>query len=318
MKVSNIMTAFAKKAAPLVFKVKRVSPELALFAGIGCGVAATVLACKATLKVEEVMSVHEEKIDKIHECWDKVQSGEIEPEKYTDLDHKKDLAVVYTQTGVDFLKLYGPSLALGTASIGLIIGGHYILKKRNVALIAAYKVVSEGFANYRKRVIAEHGEETDYMYKHNLYAEEVTEEAHVDADGVEHEARKVKKLAVKDPNNNGPYAKFFDESSTEWSNVPEYNMLFLRQTQNYYNDMLRAKGHVFLNEVYDALGIPRTAAGAIVGWVAGGSGDNFIDFGIFDGDNTKARDFVNGYEKSILLDFNVDGVIYDIFTKAKA
>jgi hypothetical protein len=61
------------------------------------------------------------------------------------------------------------------------------------------------------------------------------------------------------------------------------------------------------------LGIDRSKAGSVVGWVITkeGTGDNFIDFGVFDGDNPRARDFVNGREGSILLDFNVDGVIYD-------
>lgn len=41
--------------------------------------------------------------------------------------------------------------------------------------------------------------------------------------------------------------------------------------------------------------------------------DNFIDFGVFDGDRPRARDFVNGYERSILLDFNVDGASADAY-----
>ena len=98
----------------------------------------------------------------------------------------------------------------------------------------------------------------------------------------------------------------------------DYNMMFLRQQQNYFNDLLRVRKHVFLNEVYDALGIPRSQAGAVVGWMISEENDNFIDFGIFDGDKPRSRDFVNGYENSILLDFNVDGVIYNLFTKEKA
>ena len=91
--------------------------------------------------------------------------------------------------------------------------------------------------------------------------------------------------------------------------------MFLRAQQQYANDKLIAQGHLFLNEVYDMLGLPRTKAGAIVGWVYDDNnavGDNFVDFGIYDVHRETARDFVNGYERSILLDFNVDGVIYDL------
>ena len=316
MKLANIMTNVTKMVANTRVKIDVFRPEIYLCLGIAGGIGATVLACQATLKVEAVMTEHDEKIEKIADCWEKVKEGDIPLDDYSDTDHKKDLAIVYTQTGVNFVKLYGPAVSLGVLSVGFIIGGHRILKKRNVALMAAYRVVSEGFAAYRKRVVADHGEETDYMYKNGLYAEEVTEAAYTDEAGVKHKAQKVKKL-VSDPNQLNAYSKFFDDSCTQWSSEPDYNMMFLRAQQNYYNEMLRSRGHVFLNEVYDALGIPRTEAGAIVGWVLGEGRDNFIDFGIFDGGKRRVRDFVNGYEKSILLDFNVDGVIFDLFTKNK-
>ena len=89
-------------------------------------------------------------------------------------------------------------------------------------------------------------------------------------------------------------------------------MLFLRTQQNYANDLLKARGHLFLNEVYSMLGIPHTSAGAIVWWTIGAGGDNYVDFGIFTRDSQVVREFVNGYERSILLDFNVDGVIWDM------
>ena len=81
--------------------------------------------------------------------------------------------------------------------------------------------------------------------------------------------------------------------------------------QTFFNDLLLSRGHLFLNEVYDQIGIDRTKAGQVVGWVVSKDGDNFVDFGLFDGSTQEKRMFVNGHENSVLLDFNVDGVIYD-------
>lgn len=108
------------------------------------------------------------------------------------------------------------------------------------------------------------------------------------------------------------YARFFDEGCTGWTKDSEFNLIFLKQQQNYANELLRKKGHLFLNEVYDMLGIPRTKAGQMVGWIYNEKnpiGDNFVDFGI---NNARNKDFVNGYERIILLDFNVDGEILDL------
>lgn len=314
MQLDNIKEGLSQFTARSGFMLKKHSPELLLGVGIVGTIASTVMACRATLKVDMVLDNHREKVEKINGLWSQVEEGVVPLDEYSKSDKQKDLAVTYAQTTVDFIRLYGPSLTLGVASIACIITGHNIMQRRNLALVAAYKAVEQGFAAYRKRVIEEHGEEADYMYKHGLRRQEIVEMAYTDEAGVKHKAEK-KQVLVQDPNGLSVYARFFDEACVQWSKNPEYNLMFLRSTQNYYNDMLKARGHVFLNEVYDALGIPRTQAGAIVGWVMGKDGDNYIDFGIFDGDRPRARDFVNGYERSILLDFNVDGVIYDLFTK---
>lgn len=307
MKLQLIKNTLAKVSGRTGLLLSKNSPEIFMVLGVTGIIGAGFLACRATLKYEEVMQNGQHKLDKIEECWEKVQDGEIALDDYTENDHKKDLTVAYVQTTVDFVKLYGPAITLGIASIACIVGAHGIMRKRNVALMAAYKAIEEGFSAYRKRVVEEYGEEKDYMFKNGLRAEEVVE-VEVGEDGKPHKVKKTK--LVDDPNGLSVYARFYDENCTQWSKEPEYNLVYLKGQQNYYNDMLKARGHVFLNEVYDALGIERTKAGQVVGWVIG-EGDNFIDFGIFDGDRQKARDFVNGYERSILLDFNVDGVIYD-------
>ena len=105
------------------------------------------------------------------------------------------------------------------------------------------------------------------------------------------------------------YARFFDETCPSWSKNSEANLMFLKLQQQFANDMLKARGVLYLNEVYAMLGIPRTKAGQVVGWkydLENPSGDNYVDFGIFD---EKNKSFVNGFERSILLDFNVDGII---------
>lgn len=108
------------------------------------------------------------------------------------------------------------------------------------------------------------------------------------------------------------YARFFDESCTGWSKDAEYSLMFLKTQQDYANEKLHRQGYLFLNDVYQMLGIPKTKAGQIVGWIYDEEhpiGDNFVDFGIYDLRNTS---FVNGDENVALLDFNVDGNILDL------
>lgn len=293
---------FTKLLGSKILVVKAHSPEFLLGVGIAGFVASTILACRATLKVEDVLDETKERIDQINTV-----AVTVPVEQYSDRDREKDLAIVYTQTAIKLITLYGPPVILGVASITCILGGHNILRQRNVALVAAYKTLDKGFRAYRQRVVTFHGEDEDYKLLHDLKSETITEV--VDKGKGKSKVVTTTKYAG-DPNLIGPYAKFFDECSREWNNDPEYNQLFLRSQQNYFNNLLQVRGAVFLNEVYDALGIPRTSAGSVVGWKMG-NGDSFIDFGIFDGSAIK-REFVNGLERSILLDFNVDGVIYDL------
>ena len=108
------------------------------------------------------------------------------------------------------------------------------------------------------------------------------------------------------------YARFFNEACPGWEKDPECNLMYLLQQQHYANAKLKANGFLFLNDVYGMLGFPKTKAGQIVGWIYkenNTDGDNYVDFGIYRTDaNSK---FVNLYENSILLDFNVDGPIID-------
>lgn len=287
-------------------KIKKYSPEILMGAGVIGIFGSTIMACKATLKVEAIVDHAQGQLSTIDHV---ISNPEQYTQEYNEKDVQKDKAIVYVQTAVELGKLYGPAILLGTASVAMLLGSHNIMKKRNVAVVAAYKAVEEGFANYRRRVVEEFGAEKDHQYRYGIVQSEETVKV-MDKDGkIKKEKRMVESL---DPNHKSQYARFFDDGSTNWSKTPEYNMLFLKAQQNYANDLLQARGHVFLNEVYDMLGIPRTNAGAVVGWVMDESSDNFVDFGMYEMNDEKARDFVNGYEAAILLDFNVDGVIYDL------
>jgi hypothetical protein len=292
--------------------LKKYSPEILTAAGVIGTVGSTVLACKATLKVEDILDEAKKKSNLINA----VHDGEIEVDaEYTDKDYSKDLIVNRTQTVVKLIKLYGPAISLGVLSITAILGGQHILRKRNVAVMAAYKLCEESFTNYRSRVKDELGEDKDRQFYYGM-TEETVKDKVKSKDG---KTKTVTKKVEKAPDHlYSQYARFFDEANVNWDKSPEQNMYFLKMVQNQMNDKLKARGHVFLNEVYDALGFERSEAGQLVGWVwnkdntAMEAGDGFIDFGIFDGNDYAKRAFVNGDERSILLDFNVDGVIYDL------
>ena len=310
MNMNNIVNSATKTFHRVGFQIKKHSPEILLVTGITGVVTSAVMACKATTKVDAIIEESKKSIDMIHEG---MEAGNICDVEYTEEDGKKDLAIVYIQTGVKFAKLYGPSVLLGLTSIGCILASNNIIHKRNVALSAAYTAIDRSFKGYRSRVIERFGENMDRELRYNIKTQEVKETVVDEETGKKKTVKST--VSVVDPNTYSDYARFFDEYCAGWTKDAEYNLMFLRQQQNYANELLKTRGHLFLNEVYDMLGIDRTKAGNIVGWVYDEKnpvGDNFVDFGIYVLDNEKARDFVNGRERSILLDFNVDGDILSL------
>jgi hypothetical protein len=303
MNLSKIGGAVGKLLGRKGLVLQKHSPEIMLVVGVVGVVASGVMACRATLKVEFVLDEAKDKLDKI-----KLAKETVDTDVYSESDAKKDLMLTYVQTGFDFVKLYGPAILVGAASIACIVGSHGIMRKRNIALVAAYKAIETSFKDYRKRVVDEFGADKDRMLKNGITQSKITV---LESDENGKTKKSTKLIENVDPTGISQYARFFDESCINWSKTPEYNLTFLKCQQNYANDLLKTRGHVFLNDVYDLIGVPRSQAGAIVGWVRD-NGDGFIDFGLFDGERMAVRDFVNGTERSILLDFNVDGIIYDM------
>ena len=305
----NILVNFNRSINKTMFKVKKHSPEILVVTGIIGVVASAVMACKATTKISKISDEHKKQIDEVHLA---LERGETKTgESYDVEDSKKDLTIIYAQTGLKYVKLYAPSVILGALSITAIISSNNILRKRNVALAAAYTAVDKSFKNYRNRVVERFGKDLDRELRYNIKAKEV-EETIVDDDGKE---KKIKKTVnVASLNEPSDYARFFDEYCTGWTKDSEYNLGFLKAQQAYANNRLREQGYLYLNDVYDMLGIPKTKAGQVVGWVYDESNkdiDNYVDFGIYDLHDEDKRDFVNGREWSILLDFNVDGNIWE-------
>lgn len=307
VKNTEVLNKVTRSIGKASLQLKKHSPEILVVVGVIGAVTSTVVACKATTKLSSILEETKDNVDAIHEA----SSNPEFADKYTEEDSKKDLAIVYAQSGLKLAKLYAPAFIVGTVSIACILTSHKIMKSRNIALAAAYMAESKSFKEYRSRVIERFGEALDRELKYNVVAKEV-EETVVHEDGTEQVVKKT--VHVSEGELCSPYAKFFDEYCTGWDKDPDYNLMFLRQMQNVANDKLQARGYLFLNEVYDMLGLPHTKAGQIVGWVYNSErGDGYVDFGIYDLHNEQKRDFVNGRERSILLDFNVDGEILDLF-----
>ncbi len=303
-----IPTAISRKVASQALIARKNSPTLLFGAGVVSMVGSTVLACRATLKLEETLDKIEASKHQADMVKELVDSGEVPADTtYTDKEYKSDLVTIGVRGVGAIVKLYGPSVVLGGVGVLCLTKSHQILMERNAALTAAYVAVDRAFRNYRERVVDRFGEDTDRELRYDY--EEV--------DIVDEETGKVVST-VRAPNgDHNMYARWFDETNRNWNSPPfdENNWLFLRTQQQWANDRLRARGHMFLNEVYDMLGLDHTTAGAIVGWVYDRNnevGDNFIDFGCWNQHDGSGDVFFNGRDGAILLDFNVDGPIYQL------
>ena len=304
LEIVNKITFVAHKA---FFKVKKHSPEILITAGVIGTVASAVMACKATTKLSDILEDSKEQINQVHNF---LEDERIPGSQYSKEDGNKDLAIIYAQTGIKLVKLYAPAVALGALSITGIVASNSILRKRNIALAAAYTTVDKTFKRYRNNVIDRFGEKIDKELRYGIKAREI-EEIVVDDDGNEKTVKKTVEAA--DPvSMYSDYAKIYDAGCNGWTKDAEFNLMFLRHTQAQANDILKRRGYLFLNEVYDMLGFQRTKAGQVMGWIYDEEnpvGDNFVDFGIYNTDIEKARDFVNGIERVIILDFNVTNIL---------
>lgn len=299
---TEIMKSVNGVASKTVMKLKKHSPEILVVAGIAGTVVSAVLACKATTKVAEILDETKGTLDTIHEG---METGAINGQEYTTEDGKKDTVVVYAQTGMRLAKLYAPAIILGTLSITSILASNNILRKRNVALGAAYAAIDKSFKEYRGRVIERFGEQVDTELKYGIKAKKFEE---IEVDPETGKEKKVKKtVMVADPNLQSDYAVYFDSKSRNYETNPDYNRMFLKAQQAFANDKLQTRGHLFLNEVLDDLDLPRTPAGQIVGWTKDGP-DGYVNFRIVEVE----RETEDGrHEPALLLDFNVEGNIWE-------
>lgn len=309
MKKTEFMNKMSRTFHKAGLSVKKHSPEILLTVGIVGGVASAVMACKATTKLSGILEEGKKNTEELNEY----VKTEGYSEEYTAEDYANDVRIVKVQTAVKVAKLYAPSVVLGVASVTSILAGHKIIKTRNAALSAAYAAIDHSFKEYRNRVVERFGKELDHELKYNIKAKEV-QEVVTDENGNEQVVTNTVEIA--DITTLSEYSRFFDETAKGWSRDAEYNKTFLIHQQSVANDRLKSKGYLFLNDVYEMLGMAPSKAGQIVGWIYDEkcpNGDNFVDFGIFDANRmTMNKRFINGYEKSILLDFNVDGNILDL------
>lgn len=289
MSIQQLALRSAKKTQ---FFVNKNAPTILTTVGVGGFIATTAFTIRATAKTMDMLPIVSKRVQQARD--------EAKAEEMNEKDASITLAKAYVENAILVGKIYAPTLALGSASILCVLAGHGMMLRRQAQLVAVYSALDASYKAYRRRVADKIGEaeELELYRRPSMRALDAV-------DGVESDACQID-FGDMLPS---PYARFFDESSKNWTKTPEYNMLFLRAQQDWANDRLRAYGYIFLNEIYEALGLERSQAGQIVGWKKDNGGDGFVDFGIFDIFDESSRAFVNGLEHTVLLDFNVDGII---------
>ena len=301
--MNKFVEAYLRACSDAKLGFKKNAPALMMIGGAIGVVAATVLACKATRKLDDVIDETKEQIDDIHET-----HATTTEDVYPDVVYKKDITKCYIKTGLEIAKLYAPAVILGGLSLGAMFASNNEYKKRNASLAAAYATLDSMFRSYRKNVVEELGEDADRRFRYGIKKEKIEEEVTDSNTGKTKKVKKEVETIKKQADGYSDYAKFFDSTSLFYEDDPEYNLNFVKLIQAHANDKLKVDKVVFLNDVYEMLGLPKTKAGHSVGWyfdLKNPHGANFIDFGIYKYSRPNAL-FVNGYEPVILLDFNVD------------
>lgn len=304
---TKFLTTIGTKLGKTGLVLKKHESEILMVLGAAGAVTSTVLACRATLKVHDVLNDSKDALDLIEQT----STREDLSEEYTELDAKNDRKIVYVQTGVKIVKTYAPSVILGGLSLAAMFASNNVLKKRSAALAAAYFTVDQSFKEYRGRVSERFGDDVEQEIRLGLKEQTITEKVMDEETGKEKKVKK--KIKVSDPNLKSDYAMYYNKQTSAYADSNyEYNLCTLRAAENYWTTALQSRKYVTLNEVLDYLGISGTKAGMVVGWYYDPNDPNcetYIDLRIQEvyldnGDGT--------FEKTIVIDPNVQGSIYEL------
>jgi len=274
-----------------LLKLNKNSPTILVVTGVvGLG-ATAVLAAKATRNLDPILGKHAK------------QRIDIASNATSTRDEQKQLIKLYGSTAIEMGRLYGPALVVGTISAASVLHGHRILHGRHLATMAAYSGLMEQYQAYRARVSETVGPDMERSIHEGAIGRWEEDPDH----------KGEYKLKPTHTDLPASYLRpWFDETNQNFTRDPTANFLFLKGVQVHMNRLLQLRGHVFLFDVYDALGMPRPHESIVTGWLYDNpKGDGYIDFGFMSGTDPNTIAFRNGAEKTVQLNFNIDGVIWE-------
>ena len=287
MQVKQLLNAFA-------LKCKKHSPEILMGVGIGGMVAGGVIACRTTYKKTCVRRLNYD--IRLEEIEEDVRTHDITEE--TAKEQVKKETRTYR---LDLVKYYIVPVTIEVTGIACILASNHIMRKRIAGLTVAFTTVNTAFEKYRENVRERYGEEVDRSIL--LGERQVTVETE-DENG----KKKKETITVADPDIS-TVGRYFTRKNDNWSDSEAFLNNFFSMQACYLTDLLRARGFVLLNDIYDCLGFDKdTEAGIVVGKVYNrDSDDNRIEITWH---KTKLPDEFGNFEDAWYLDFPGLEIIY--------
>lgn len=282
-----VPNAITRTVGRAVLKSQHHSPAILFGVGVVSMGATVALAVKATLHVEDVLIDHEKNMLDIQRVESRNPQGDAQ-------HYQKERQHITLVTAGRLFKLYAPTAVAGVITIACLTTSHRQLTNRNAQITAAYVGLQRFLDGYRGRVREEIGEEKE---RDVYYAATPVELAQDTPNGP-------KKVYGTKPGMRSPYSAMFDDSNPNFQESSTFNEHWFRIQEGLLTNKLRAQGHLFLNEVYDRLALPRTETGQQCGWAMGHpNSDDFIEIRAYP---------MHDYHGSYMLDFNVVGHVQNM------
>ena len=286
--------------------IGRVSKHAPTILSVGASVGVVATSAFAWHAGRTFEDVEYRNYERIKDCQNRANG--IPDEEVPSIERRNRLAFA-----LDAARHIAPTVIIGGTTIALIYFSNSISRKRMAALSAAYFAVQNAFDNYKSKMVNALGKETvDKIVQPKLPNYGKTAEEILENDD-RNDAADVTDAVLSMVRECSPYARVISEtSSTAWDPNEDYTTMNLTEIQAWANRRLEKKGHLFLNEVFDQLGLSRMKEGALVGWLKNGDGDGYVSFGDIEGSIYRVPDYERkSIHSNVVVDFNVDGVIWD-------